>query len=50
MNSEAEGEAVVTSVGIEAGRGRIPLQREIGRSEVKKDVYSEAVGEGEACS
>ncbi len=35
MNNEAEGEAVVTSMGIEAGRGRVPMQREIGRLEVE---------------
>ncbi len=28
MNNEAEGEAVVTSMGIEAGRGQVPMQRE----------------------
>ncbi len=38
MNNEAEGEAVVTGMGIEAGRGRVPLQKEIGRSEVEKVV------------
>ncbi len=32
---QAEGEAVVTSMGIEAGRGRGPIQREIGRLEVE---------------
>ena len=36
MNNKAEGEAVVTSMGTEAGRGRVPSQREIGRSEVEK--------------
>ncbi len=35
MNNEAEGEAVVTRMGIEAGRGRVPMQREIGRLEVE---------------
>ncbi len=29
MNNEAEGEAVVTSMRTEAGRGRVPIQREI---------------------
>ncbi len=27
MNNEAEGEAVLTSMGIEAGRGWVPMQR-----------------------
>ncbi len=35
MNNETEGEAVVTSMRIEAGRGRVPMQREIGRLEVE---------------
>ncbi len=35
MNNKAEGEAVVTSMGIEAGRGRVPMQREIGKLEVE---------------
>ncbi len=35
MNNEAEGEAVVRSMGIEAGRGRVPMQREIGSLEVE---------------
>ncbi len=35
MNNEAERKAVVTSMGIEAGRGRVPLLREIGRLEVE---------------
>ncbi len=38
MNNEAEGETVVTSMGTEAGRGRVPIQREIGRSEVGKAI------------
>ncbi len=38
MNKEAEGEAVVTSMGIEAGRGRVPMQREIGMLEVEKAI------------
>ncbi len=38
MNNEAEGEAVVTSVEIEAGRGRVPMQREIGRLEVERAI------------
>ncbi len=38
MNNEAEGEAVVTSMGIEAGRGRVPIQREVGRSEVEQAI------------
>ncbi len=29
MNNEAEGEAVVTSMGTVAGRGQVPMQREI---------------------
>ncbi len=36
MNNEPEGEVVVTSMGTEVGRGRVPLQREIGRLEVEK--------------
>ncbi len=39
MNNEAEGEAVVTIMGIEAGRGWVPIQREIGRLE--EESYSE---------
>ncbi len=35
MNNEAEGEAVVTSMGIEAGRGRVSMQEEIDRVEVE---------------
>ncbi len=35
MNNEAEGEAVVTSMGNEAGRGRVPIPRERGRLEVE---------------
>ncbi len=38
MNNDTEGEAVVTSMGIEAGRGRLPIQREIGRAEVEKAI------------
>ncbi len=38
LDNKAEGEAVVTSMGTEAGRGRVPIQREIGRSEVEKAV------------
>ncbi len=38
MNNEAEGEVVVTSMGIEAGRGRVPMQREIDRLEVEKAI------------
>ncbi len=34
-NNEAEGEAVETSMGIEAGRGWFPMQRDIGRLEVE---------------
>ncbi len=36
--NEAEGEAVVTCMGIEAGRGRAPMQREIGRLEVQNAI------------
>ncbi len=38
MNSEAEGEAVVTSMGTEAGRVWVPIQREIGRLEVVRAI------------
>ncbi len=38
MNNEAEGEAVVTSMGIEAGRGLVPMQREIGWLEVEEAI------------
>ncbi len=38
MNNEAEGETVVSSMGIVAGRGRVPMQREIGRLEVQKVI------------
>ncbi len=38
MNNEAEGEAVVTSMGIEAGRRQVPMQREIGRLEVEGPI------------
>ncbi len=38
MNNEAEGEAVVTSMGNEAGRGWVSMQREIGRLEVEKAI------------
>ncbi len=38
MNNEAEGEALVTRMGTGAGRGWVPMQREIGRSEVEKAV------------
>ncbi len=38
MNNEAEGEAVVTSMGNEAGRGRVPMQREIYRLEIEKAI------------
>ncbi len=38
MNNEAEREAVVTRMGTEAGRGRVPIQREIGRLEIEKAV------------
>ncbi len=38
MNNDTKGEAVVTSMGIEAGRGRLPIQREIGRTEVEKAI------------
>ncbi len=31
------GKTVVTTIGIEAGRGRLPIQREIGRAEVEKE-------------
>ncbi len=31
MNDEAEGEAVVTSMGTVSGRGQIPMQRDISR-------------------
>ncbi len=38
MNDEAEGEAKVTSMGIEAHRGKVPMQREIGRLEVERAI------------
>ncbi len=38
MNNDAAGEAVVTSIGTEAGRGRLPIQKEIGRAEVEKAI------------
>ncbi len=38
MNNKAEGEAIVTSMIIEAGRGWVPMQREIGRLEVERVV------------
>ncbi len=38
MNNEAKGEMVVTSMGIEAGRGQVPMQREIDRLEVERTV------------
>ncbi len=38
MNNEAEGEAVVTSMGIEAGRSRVPMQRKIDRLEVERAI------------
>ncbi len=38
INNEAEGEAVVTSMGIEAGRGRVPMQRETDRLEIEKAI------------
>ncbi len=36
VNNEAEREAVVTSTDIEAGRGRVPMQRKIGRLEIER--------------
>ncbi len=38
MNNEAEGEAVVTSMGTVASRGRVSMQREIDRSEIWKAI------------
>ncbi len=38
MNNEAEGEAVITSMGIKADRGQVPIQRKIGRLEVEKAI------------
>ncbi len=38
MNNDAEREAVVTTVGIKAGRGRVPIQRKIDRAEVEKAI------------
>ncbi len=35
MNNEAEGEAVVTRMGTVAGRGRVPMQREISWLEIQ---------------
>ncbi len=36
MDNEAEREAVVTGIGIEAGRGWVPIQGRVGRAEVEK--------------
>ncbi len=38
MNNEAEGEAVVTSMGTVAGRGRVPMQWEISRLDIQKAI------------
>ncbi len=38
MNNEAEGVAVATCMGTEPGRGRVPIQREIGRLEVERAI------------
>ncbi len=38
MNNDTEREAVVRSMGIEAGRSRLPIQREMGRAEVEKAI------------
>ncbi len=38
MNNDTEGEAVVRSMGIEAGRGWPLIQREIGRAEAEKAI------------
>ncbi len=38
MNNDTEGMAVIITMGIEAGRGRLPIQREIGRVEVEKAI------------
>ncbi len=36
MNNEAEGKAVVTCMGIVAGKGRVPIQNEIDRLKIQK--------------
>ena len=38
MNAKTEGEAVICSMGMEAGRGRVPEQRELSRGEVEKAI------------
>ncbi len=38
MNNDTEGEAVVTTMVIEPGRGQVPIQRKIGRAEVEKAI------------
>ncbi len=38
MNNDTAGKSVVTTMGVEAGRGWLPLQREIGRAEVEKAI------------
>ncbi len=38
MNNEAEGEAMVTSMGTEAGKGWVPMQREIDKLEVERAI------------
>ncbi len=46
MNNEADGEAVVTSKGIEVGRGRVSILREICRVEVEKTILRLKCGKG----
>ncbi len=38
MNNDTEGEAVVRSMAMEAGRGQPPIQREMDRAEVEKAI------------
>ncbi len=47
INNEAEREAVVTSMGTEAGRDRVPRQREMARLEVEKATARLKCGKAE---
>ncbi len=38
MYKKGEEEAVVTSMGTDAGRGRVPMQRDIGKLEVERAI------------
>ncbi len=48
MNNVAEVEAVVTGMGIKTGRGRIPMQIEIGRLEVERKEGKKEKGNRES--